>query len=532
VVHRPDGRRTALVSWAAPVDLGGPGRADAAVWVLEDWTALRQAEAARSDTEGRFRTVVETMGEALLVVDRAGVVVDCNPAACAAFGRTPEQLRGRARRDWPGDFVREDGAPLPDDDLPVRVALRTGRPVRHAVFGLRPPGGGPAVRWFRVNAMPLGDPAPAGVVATFADVTAEHAAREALRASEEKYRGPVESLPVMVVHADRSQRLRYANPAVRAVTGFALEEIADPAAWAARVHPDDLPRVRAWVEEALAGRPGRVEIRFRPKDGAERTALALSQPTWQDGAVDGVLSILVDVTRERELERGLERAQRLETVGRLSSGVAHDFNNLLTVILTLSRAAGDGAPPGSATRDDLRRIGEAAEQAAALAGQLLALGRRRPLGGPAEVNAAVRRALKLLRGSLPPGVRVEADLAAGELHVPADETQLQQVLMNLCLNARDAMPQGGRLTVRTAAEADGAGAWVRLTVGDDGGGMTEEVRARVFEPFFTTKEGGAGLGLAVVRQIAEGCGGRVEATSSPGKGACFDVWLPAAPPGR
>jgi signal transduction histidine kinase len=247
--------------------------------------------------------------------------------------------------------------------------------------------------------------------------------------------------------------------------------------------------------------------------------------------VDGVLSILVDLTRERELERGLERAQRLETVGRLSSGVAHDLNNLLSVILTLANVAGDDLPPGSATRDDLRRIGEAAEQAAALAGQLLALGRRRPAGGPAEVNAAVRRALTLLRGSLPPGLYVEADLAAGALHVPADETQLQQVLMNLCLNARDAMPQGGRLTVRTAAESDGAGAWVRLTVGDDGYGMTEEVRSRVFEPFFTTKECGAGLGLAVVRQIAEGCGGRVEVTSSPGKGACFDVWLPAAPPG-
>jgi PAS domain S-box-containing protein len=283
VVHRPDGRRTALVSWAAPVDLGGPGGADAAVWVLEDWTALRQAEAARSDTEGRFRTVVETMGEALLVVDRAGAVVDCNPAACAAFGRTPEQLRGRSRRDWPGDFVREDGTPLPDDDVPVRRALCTGRPVRNAVFGLRPPGGGPAVRWFRVNAVPLGGPEPAGVVATFADATAEHAAREALRASEEKYRGLVESLPVMVVHADRAQRLLYTNPAVRAVTGFELEEIADPAAWAARVHPDDLPRVRAWAEEALGGRPGRVEFRFRSKNGAERTTLALSQPTWRGG---------------------------------------------------------------------------------------------------------------------------------------------------------------------------------------------------------------------------------------------------------
>ncbi len=140
VVHRPDGRRVPLVAWAAPVRLGGPGQADAAVWVLEDLTALHQAETARRDTEGRLRTVVETMGEGLVVQDRRGAVVDCNAAACALFRRTPEQMReAPLSESW--SYLREDGSVLPAEEHPVQVVLRTGRPVRNFVLGLprRPP---------------------------------------------------------------------------------------------------------------------------------------------------------------------------------------------------------------------------------------------------------------------------------------------------------------------------------------------------------------------------------------------------------
>ena len=165
VVHRPDGRRVPLVAWAAPVRLGGSGQADAAVWVLEDLTALHQAEAARRDTEGRLRTVVETMGEGLVVQDRRGTVVDCNAAACTLFRRTPEQMREASpAASW--SYLREDGSVLPGEEHPVQVVLRTGRPVRNFVLGLLPrsalspargegesQASGP--RWLLVNAMPL-----------------------------------------------------------------------------------------------------------------------------------------------------------------------------------------------------------------------------------------------------------------------------------------------------------------------------------------------------------------------------------------
>jgi PAS domain S-box-containing protein len=554
VVHRPDGRKTPLVTWAAPVAFGS-GPSDAAVWVLEDLTALQQAEAARRDSEVRLRAVIETMGEGLIVLDRRGALVDANPAACFLLDQPVDRLRGRtlASLDW--TYLREDGSPLPPEELPSMTALRQGRPVRNCVVGLYPalegndqegdpsPSRAPAPprptapRWLLVSAMPLG-PGPAGVVTTFADVTAYRRAQDATRSSEEKHRGLVESLPLMVVQTDRDLKLTYANPAMTQTTGYDLAEIAEPGAWGAVIHPEDRPRMEEMGREALSGKECRGEVRYRGKDQAEKVGLVFVLPRRHEGGeVFGLTALVVDVTRERRLEEELQRAQRLELIGRLASGIAHDFNNLLSVVLTLTELAHGSLPADHPVHDDLRRIAEAGEQTAGLAAQLLAFSRqRRPAARPVEVNGAARRTLELLRATLPGRVELVSALAEGDLLIQGDETQLQQVLMNLCLNARDAMPRGGRLTVATEAAGGGPGeaGWVRLSVRDDGCGIDEQTRGRIFDPFFTTKEGGAGLGLAVVQQIVESLGGRVEVASRPDQGACFDVWLPrlAAAPGR
>ncbi len=491
VVHRPDGRRVPLVTWAAPVLLDGPGGSDAAVWVLEDLTALHQAEAARRDTEGRLRTVVETMAEAVFVQDRKGAVVDCNAAACAVFRRLPEQLRGAELFDAPWAYRREDGSSLPDDEHPVRVVLRSGLPVRNFVLGVRsesPGGEADGQRWYLVNAMPLASgAAAAGVVTTYSDVTAYFHARQILRHSEERYRHLVETLPLMVLVSDQDMRLEYANPAMRLITGYEMGEVASPEAWAAAVLPEDVPKVRALSAEALNGRSGRGEFRFRAKDGTVKTLFAMTQPRRQEGVVVGVTTLMVDMTRERQLEQDLQHAQRLELIGRLSSGIAHDFNNLLTVVLGLAETAHGSLPKDHPVHGDLRRIANAGEQAAALAGRLLALSRRqRTAAGRAEVNRAVRRSLDLLPGALPATVEVDVALGQGDLFVAMDETQLQQVLMNLCLNARDAMPDGGRLRVRTetVAAPGGGPPWVRLSVGDDGCGISARDQNAHFRSLF------------------------------------------------
>jgi PAS domain S-box-containing protein len=563
VVHRPDGRRVPLVTWGAPVQLRSRGGPDAAVWVMEDLTALHQAEAARKDSEGRLRAVIETMAEGLVVLDARGLIVTTNPAACGLFGLTAERMRGRTMSALGWDYLRENGAPLPEEEHPVGLALRTGRPVRNVLLGVQPAGREEKEerkpsdssfilqstsfmrRWLLVNVMPLGAAvagegprqAPAGVVATFSDLSAYVMARESIRVSEERYRGLVETLPMMLVQADRDRRLTYVNPATQQLTGYSLEEICDPAAWASILHPDDLPTVWEINSKALAGAAGRGECRYRAKDGSERHCFFICSPRLQHDEVVGTTTLLVDVTRERQLERELQRSQRLELIGRLSSGVAHDFNNLLGVVLNLAEAARTHLPPDHPVHLDLSRITEAGEQAASLAGQLLALARQRPgTLRRVDVGPVVRRTLELLRATLPAAITVESEVEGGELPIQGDETQVQQVLMNLCLNARDAMPKGGRLEVRarldrahpeSEIEEKGERPEVRLTVRDSGTGMSAEVKARIFEPFYSTKEHGTGLGLAVVQQIVESYGGRISVQSSPGAGACFEVCWPA-----
>jgi PAS domain S-box-containing protein len=547
VVHRPDGRRTPLVTWAAPVTWASPERRDviapeAAVWVMEDLTALHQAEAARRDTEGRLRTILETMSEGVVVWDRNGCIIDCNTAAAVILGQTPEKLCRMSLADCEWTLMREDGTKVAQEDDPVAVVLRTGRPVRNLVLTIKPhrpqasteDRPSKTLRWVLVNAMPLGTGScgeqrgALGVVSTYIDITTTIRAQRMLRESEKKYRELVESLPLMVIQADTDLRVTYANPATRNVTGYDFHEIAEPALWGRLVHPDDISQLMALGHEALAGRSGRGEYRYRAKDGSEKVGLAFVEPHRRsDGTIIGTTTLIADVTRERQLEQELMRAQRLELMGKLSSGIAHDFNNLLSVILHMAELASASLPPHHGARIELERIQQAAKQAANLATQLLTFGKPRPSAAQRiDINLIVVRILELLRATLPSRIHLQVDLAEGELFVQADEMQVQQVLMNLCLNARDAMPEGGLLHVRTAP-VSAEGEWVCLSVSDQGEGISEVAKAHLFDPFFSTKERGTGLGLAVVQHIVQSHGGRIEVTSEPGRGARFDVWWPA-----
>jgi PAS domain S-box-containing protein len=381
--------------------------------------------------------------------------------------------------------------------------------------------------------MPLGTGSGvSGVVTTYADVTASTHARNLLRRSEERFRGLIESLPVALLEADPSMRVTYANPAWTTLTGYEVSEVAEPAAWSRIIHPDDLPRLLNLAAEALAGQTSRGEFRYQAKDGSDKVGFAITQPRWQNGAVIGTLTLILNLTRERQLEKELQRSQGLELVGRLSSGTAHDFNNFLTVILSLADLARSTLPPDHAARADLDGIIDAAGQASDLAQQLMSFGKpRRGTACRLEVNRLVRRTLELVRASLPAGANLQADLAAEELHVLGDETQLRQVLVNLCLNARDAVTDlgpKGCVTVQTVHEQGGVG----LAVEDNGVGMDEKTRARLFDPFFSTKEHGTSLGLTVVRQIVESHGGRIEVTSQLGQGTRFHIWWPACPDGE
>jgi len=281
-------------------------------------------------------------------------------------------------------------------------------------------------------------------------------------------------------------------------------------------------------------------FRHRTAGGEIRHVEVHSGPVELDGQ-PLLLSIIHDVTERDALEKQLEESQRLEMVGRLAGGIAHDFNNLITIMMSSSDMLLRRSPEDSPLRPYLEDLAHTARRASDLTRDLLAFSRRQVVEPrPLRLESVVTRMTGLLRRTL--GTEYTLDCAVGDdiPTVMADPGQPEQVVMNLAINARDAMPEGGRLRISTHAmdvasgDARGvpAGRWAVLEVADEGEGMDEETRQRAFEPFFTTKDSsGSGLGLATVHGIASQAGGHVTIDSEPGRGSVFTVYLPEAPPG-
>jgi signal transduction histidine kinase/CheY-like chemotaxis protein len=294
----------------------------------------------------------------------------------------------------------------------------------------------------------------------------------------------------------------------------------------------------------LGAEPGatrRIELHARRSDGTWRLFEAVARNLLDVPAVHGIVVNSRDITDSRRLEEQFFQAQKLESVGRLAGGVAHDFNNLLIGVLGYADFLEEGIREGKPSLEDLAEIRKAGERARDLTRQLLAVARRQVIRPQViDVNALVRDSEKLLQRVMGEDVAIDVRLAEELRPVKADPGQLQQVILNLAVNARDAMPRGGRFRVETAdVEVDGGrappepgvqpGGWVTLTVSDTGHGMSPETQTHLFEPFFTTKPAGqgTGLGLATVYGIVKQSGGHIGFRSQAGTGTTFRVWLPA-----
>jgi two-component system cell cycle sensor histidine kinase/response regulator CckA len=374
---------------------------------------------------------------------------------------------------------------------------------------------------------------------------------DALRRSEELFRALIENSTDVVTVLDVEGRVQYQSPSVLRVLGHEPGALLGRDA-ASLVHPDDREEARRRARR-LADHTGATDtlpLRILSADGGWRTLEVTAKNLLADAAVAGVVLNSRDVTERaraeaalRESEERLKVAQRMETVGRLAGGVAHDFNNLLTVITGHVELMSQDMPPGHPARPDLDEIRAAAERAAALTRQLLTFGRRQVLQPEVlDLNRIVAGMEGMLRRLVGEDVDLRAVLDRSISPVRADPAQLEQVVMNLVVNARDAMPGGGRLLVETrpvefgagtggvAAGVDGGRAGVLLAVTDTGIGMDAATRERIFEPFFTTKEPGkgTGLGLATVYAVVQQAGGYVWVYSEPGMGTTFKVYLPAA----
>jgi PAS domain S-box-containing protein len=365
--------------------------------------------------------------------------------------------------------------------------------------------------------------------------------RVLLAQSEQRYRALIDLLPdPLVVHRDgkilfanetAARTFGVASPA--SLIGIRLTDMADPASRQLVAH-----RVTRLANgEAL----GVAEHRFRRIDGTHGH-IDLEASSTPIPFADGEASLTVarDITERKRLEEELRHAQRMESVGRLAGGIAHDFNNLLTIIISYGQLLLAELEPDVVTREYAQETVDAAARAAALTRQLLAFSRKQVLQPkPVQLNAIVEGTEKLLRRLLGPDVAVTVALGADAGIVVADPTQLDQVIVNLAVNARDAMPNGGTLAISTAAmtaapgdprwPALAPGRYARLSVRDNGTGMDDAVRARIFDPFFTTKEAsrGTGLGLSTVYGIVTQAGGSIFVESAVGAGTEFTVLLPA-----
>ncbi|GAB5545300.1 MAG: hypothetical protein SangKO_050600 [Sandaracinaceae bacterium] len=336
---------------------------------------------------------------------------------------------------------------------------------------------------------------------------------------------------------DLDGRFQRVSPAFVETLGYPEEELMGRP-FLELVYPDDREATEAVFVNAQQSEVTAFENRYVCKDGSERVLQWTSRP---DRELRQIIAVARDVTEQRALEARLQQAQKMDAVGQLAGGVAHDFNNLVQAILGNVHFALSAGPSGE-MREYLQDIESAANRAAELTRQLLTYSRQQPLSvSRVDFNVMVRELLLLLRRVIPESIEVVFDGSDALDRVEVDRSQLEQVLMNLCLNARDAMPSGGRLTIETeSVTVDEAfsrthptvrpGRFLRVAVSDTGVGMSAAVRRRVFEPFFTTKPlgEGNGLGLSMAYGIVQRHGGVIDVSSEPGKGTTFELYLPVS----
>ncbi|MGH3033896.1 MAG: PAS domain-containing protein [Gaiellaceae bacterium] len=497
--------------------------------VIFDITERKQAEERLTKTERRNRTLVEQLPLITYVaaLDDVSSAIYMSPQC--------EQILGYPVQEWLDDPDMWARLLHPEDrDRTLEAHRRTlptgeGFDCEYRLIAKD----GRAV-WFRDRSGTIYDDAGAPLHSHgyMLDITEAKRAQEEIVRAKEFSETLIRTANVMVVGLDLDGRVTLFNEAAEQVTGYSFEELCG----------------RSWFELVVPGERDRAaeaetdESPILTKSGEERFVSWRNSEVRENGRVTGTISFGIDITERKGLEDQLRQSQKMEAVGRLAGGIAHDFNNLLTAISGYSDFALANVEPGGAAAADIGEISKAAGRASSLTRQLLAFSRRQVLQPKVlSLNEVVGDLEGMLRRLIGENVRLKVTLDPGLDAVRVDRGQIEQVLMNLTLNARDAMPDGGDLLLTTkSVEVSGAraeatldlqpGSYATLVVSDTGHGMDSETRSRAFEPFFTTKKPGegTGLGLATVYGIVKQSGGSIRLDSMPGKGAVFTLYFPKA----
>jgi two-component system, NtrC family, sensor kinase len=524
------GNRHYLTMSAAPIR-DRSGALVGSIETLEDITGKKQAQDAHDKTRRQLQLILDAAGEGIYGVDLQGRVTFINPAAAQMLGRSEQELLGREHHS----LVHGSGACS-------GLAVSSGDPL--VGDGQSHQGGG--VFWRNdgtsfpieyVSTPIREDGLLVGAVVVVKDITERTRTEEQLL----KLSQAVVQSPVAIIITDPDGKIEYVNPKFTEMSGYDLHEVVgrNPRLLKSGRTPDEVYK-KLW-QTISSGQVWSGEIYNREKSGGTYWQHATISPIRNGaGSISHFMAFAEDMTERKRLEAQLRHAQKMEAVGQLAGGVAHDFNNILTVIMGFGELLQVGLQPGDPKLSQMSQILNAADRATHLTKSLLAFSRKQVmLLQQVELNELAQRHSRFLTRIIGEDVTLRTELSKERLPVMADSGQIEQVLMNLATNARDAMPCGGVLSIKTDAVLlgpefyqqhgyGGAGHYARITVADDGIGMDAEIQDKIFEPFFTTKSPGrgTGLGLSIVYGIVQQHGGYITIASQLGFGTTFTIYLP------
>jgi two-component system, cell cycle sensor histidine kinase and response regulator CckA len=511
-----------------------------------DITERKRAEENLRDSEARLWDLYDNAPNAYFSVGTDGLIRKCNKGAEELLGYPREMLEGKRVLD-----LYMDGPEGKEKAAKVFQKFISGGQVTSAELQMQKSDGSPVWISLSVNALRDVDGKVVESRSAVVDITKRKRAEEALRASEEKYRAVFDNAGIGIDLLDRDGRILQVNQSLLDMLGYSEEEL-HQLTFLDITHPEEREISKRNLEALMTGEieSYRLEKRYLRKDRsilwADLTTSAIRGP---NGEHSGTVAVISDVTdrkkarQEREqLGNQLAQAQKMEAIGTLTGGIAHDFNNLLTIILGYSEMLLLDRDEKDPAYDDLQKIMQSARNGAEMVQRLLVFSRRAETNPvPLDLNRQVRNTEPLLSHTLPKMIRIEMRLDDDLGLVRADPAQMDQIVMNLAINAKEAMPDGGILTLETTnvtlksefcARHPGVapGDYVLLSISDTGQGMGKEIQDRMFDPFFTVKgwdsRKGTGLGLPVVLGIVQHHGGCIECLSEVGKGTTFNIYLP------
>ncbi len=542
-VMTKDGKiRDVLLNVETIVDRAGKPQHSISVHL--DITERKRIEQALRSEEERSRMYLDRAGVVLLALDKDGKIVLANPKACSVLGGEEGEILGK---DWFESFIPEH------ERRELRRVFQdlmsgTTEPyeyIENQVLTLKR-----EIRWVAWHNT-LVKSRSGEILGSFSsgeDISERRQAEQALRESEQRFRELTDTLPQVVFEVDTRGTITYANRRAFELFGYVEEDLQRGLNTLEMIAAQDHDRAVENIARVIRGdKPESTEYMARRKDGGIFPIMVHTTRIVRDGEVVGLRGIIVDLSEHKAAEKALKeseerlrQSQKMEAIGRLAGGVAHDFNNLLTTILGYSEMLLSGGMATKEALESVREISKSAQRAASLTQQLLAYSRKQVLRPEdLDINELVVNVTKMLRRLIHENIQLNTVLDPKIGWVKADPAQLEQVIINLAINARDSMPGGGKLTIETQdLVLDESycklrpevvpGEYVMLAVTDTGCGIDEKIQKQIFEPFFTTKESGkgTGLGLATVFGTVKQSNGYIYVYSEPELGSTFKIYLP------